>query len=156
MKKTLAVVLSLLVAFSMFAVSVSAEGETTESTTASVTVKFVYATATEAEVEFAKTVVVGTEIDAEIIPAIEKTFKAEKEDGKTYEYTFKGWLSVDGKLYYDGDMPDAAGNDGDVIVYTAQFSEKEYEEPQSFWNLVESIFERINRIFEYFAAIFSW
>ena len=27
---------------------------------------------------------------------------------------------------------------------------------QSFWNFIESIFERINMIFEYFAEIFNW
>lgn len=143
MKKTLALVLTLLVAFSMFsAVAVAA---------ADVEIKFVV----DGEVIKTLEVAAGTKIVPDLVPDVVEEYKAEK-DGKTYKYTFKGWKSsVDQNIYYESGIPTPTGDDT-PIVYEAQYAEEDYSERQSFWNLIESIFERINLLFEYFATIFNW
>lgn len=150
MKKTLALVLSLLVAFSMFAVVASAADEL-------VTVKFVYQTETDSEVIETLQVAPGTPIIPDLVPDITKEFKTEK-DGKTYKHTFKGWKSsVDGGTYYDSGIPTpTADQAGKIIVYSAEYAVENYSARQTLWNLIESIFERINLIFEYFATVFNW
>lgn len=143
MKKTLALVLSLLVAFSMFSVVAAAATE--------VTVKFVV----DGEVVETLKVAPGTAIIPDLVPEVAREYTAEK-DGKTFKYTFKGWKSSENQnIYYDKGIPTPTG-DVETIVYEAQYAEEDYSERQSFWNLVESIFERLNKIFEYFATIFNW
>lgn len=143
MKKTLALVLSLLVAFSMFSVVAAAATE--------VTVKFVV----DGEVVETLKVAPGTAIIPDLVPEVVREYTAEK-DGKTFKYTFKGWKSSENQnIYYDKGIPTPTG-DAEIIVYEAQYAEEDYSERQSFWNLVESIFERLNKIFEYFATIFNW
>lgn len=157
MKKTLAVVLSLLVAFSMLTVMASAADLTEEDLAKVVTVKFVYQTETDEEVIETIYVAPGTGITPELVPDIVNEFKTEK-DGKTFKYTFKGWKSsVDGSVYYDAGIPTPTEDQaGATIVYSAEYAKEDYSERQSLWNLIESIFERINKIFEYFATIFNW
>lgn len=78
------------------------------------------------------------------------------EDGTEYEYIFKGWAKVvDGKadesvLYHETTIP-AVTED---VTYIAVYSEQEVTPIITFWNLVESIFARLNMIFEYFAKVF--
>ncbi len=83
-----------------------------------------------------------------------------KQDTETTQYTFKGWRSsYDGNLYYQSTQPVApelAEGETLTITMTAEFSEKDISGNQSFWNFIESIFERLNLIFEYFATIFNW
>lgn len=148
MKKTLAVLLSVLVAFSMFAVVASAAD----------TVKVTFVNGGETIKEL--TVAAGTAIIPDLVPEVAREYKAEvtDENGNTaeYKYTFKGWKSsVDGNIYYDSGIPTPDGSVAS-ITYTAEYSAENYSERQSFWNFIESIFERLNMLFEYFATIFNF
>ena len=167
MKKTLAIVLSLLVAFSMFTVMVSAANEPTEEEKKTlVEITFVYQIEDKEEVIDRTWVAPGTPIASDayvpdVPDSFKRTVKDENGNEKEYKYTFKGWrlVAADGKgdLYYDSTLPTpTAEYAGKVIVFNAEYSVEDYSERQSFWNLVESIFERINKIFEYFATIFKW
>lgn len=151
MKKTLALVLAMLVAFSMFGMVAAAADENL------VVVKFVYQTETDTEVIDTIKVAPGVGITPDLVPDAPNEFKVEK-DGKTYKYTFKGWKSSENQqTYYDSGIPTPTEAQlGKTIVYSAEYSVEDYSERQSFWNLIESIFERINMIFEYFATIFNW
>ena len=146
MKKTLALLLAMLVAFSMFSMAVAAEG--------TVKVTFVSDGIVIREVELAK----GEAIIPDYVPQLEKEFITEIKDPETGDtsktkHTFKGWKSsIDGEYYYEGTMP-AASED---VIYTAEYMTEDYSERQSFWQLVESIFERINLLFRYFATIFNF
>lgn len=145
MKKTLAMLLAVLVALSMFSVAAfAAEGD--------VTVQFKNDGVVIDEV----TLTAGS-IDA-IGPHIpENPVKA--SDGE-YTYTFKGWqLEGDdsGALYQKNTIKTpGAEYAGETIIYVAVFSAEEIVETQTFWNFIESIFERINLIFQYFAEIFRF
>lgn len=140
MKKALSVVLSMLVIFSMVSIMAFAAEPP-------ITVKFVdYDGTVIQEVK----VVEGT-ILTEYAPA--NPVRPDVE-GET-EYTFKGWRGEDGNLYYQSTLPTPDGSDLEVI-YTAEYSEKDVSGYQSFWNFIESIFERINKLFEYFAEVFNW
>lgn len=149
MKKALAVVLSVLVVFSMFSMAVSAA--TVDINEANVIVEFVVNGVSVKRVGYSS-----------IKNAEAMDFPDENQAPKQYEspngdkrYTFVGWeSSVDGEIYYPGtlrDHPEAAG-----IILTAVYSEEDISARQSFWELVESIFARINLIFEYFATIFNF
>lgn len=152
MKKTLAVVLALLVAFSMFGVAAAAADG--QATPAKVTVYFMNGD------DFIKTVGVDSvaNFNADLFPTVAEKYEAEeKVDGetKTYRYTFKGWKSnIDGQYYYPGTFQKHA--EAEVIILTAEYAKEDISGRQSFWNLVESIFARINLIFEYFATIFNF
>ena len=156
MKKALALVLSLLVAFSMFSVVSFATEADVEEIEPGTQISEGYV-----KIEFVKDGLVvrtlkaklGVSIPADLVPEVEKEYYLETEDGKEYKYTFTGWTSnVDGKPYYAGTIPAAAAN----VQYTATYMEEDYSERQSFWQFVESIFERINLLFEYFATIFNF
>ena len=163
MKKTLAIILTVLVAFSMLSVAAAATGEAPAQRTVKIT--FVYQTPGENE----NATVGGSETIGEVtiasdllvpsgaVPEIADKFTGvSAADGKKYEYTFKGWRSsADNELYYAGTMKIPANAPAEVTM-TAEYSMKDVSERQSFWNLVESIFERINLIFEYFARVFNW
>lgn len=159
MKKALALVLSLLVAFSMFAVAASAASEEVLPTAEKVTIVFKDAD------KVIKVIVVepGTGIVPDLVPELEKEFMTEyvdSETGKTIKekHTFKGWKSsVDGGIHYDSGIPTpTVEQENTIIYYTAEYMVEDYSERQSFWNLIESIFERLNLIFEYFATVFNW
>lgn len=146
MKKTLALVLTLLIAFSMFSVAASA---------ASVEVVFVNGG------EVIKVVTVDSEnsFDASLFPTVTEQYETDEkqEDGstKTYRYTFKGWKDAKtGAIYYPGTF-DVDGSVANVTL-EAQYVKEDISGRQSFWNLIESIFARINLIFEYFATIFNF
>lgn len=145
MKKTLALVLAILVAFSMFTVATFAEGETESSNL--VTVKFLNDDGTEIKVVH----VPAGQIITSYIPA-----NPEKEDTETTRYTFKGWRSdFDGELYYTNSsvtIPAAYG----TVIFTAEYSEKDISGRQNLMQFFQSIFERINLIFQYFATIFNF
>ena len=149
MKKALALVLSVLVVISMF--SMAASAATVDINEANVIVNFVVSDVT------VKTVGYSSIKNAEAMD-----FPDENQAPKQYEspngdkkYTFVGWKSnIDGEIYYAGtlrDHPEAA-----EIILVAEYSEEDMSLRQSFWELVESIFARINLIFEYFATIFNF
>ncbi len=144
MKKALSVLLSMLVIFSMLGVVAYAEGEENL-----VTVEYYN------EGSLIKTVKVapGTIID-EYVPA-----NPSKPATETEEYIFKGWrCDLDNKLYYEETVQyifeDCEA--GSTVRFYAEYSVKDIGSRQSFWNFIESIFERINLIFQYFAKIFEW
>lgn len=160
MKKALALVLSLLVAFSMFAVVAAAEeaAEAPDPATM-VTIQFNYLSETGEKTLSTIYVAPGEKFEASVVPNNPKGFKTE-ENGVKYEYTFKGWdlASTEAEENFaptailDLAVKSTAGT---VIVLNAIYL-KEENTNQSFWNLIESIFERINRIFEYFAEVFKF
>lgn len=70
-----------------------------------------------------------------------------------YDYTFKGWSADSGKtLYHQNTIPEATEN----VIYYAVYSEQRSEiKPLTLMKLIQSIFARINAIFEYFSRIFT-
>lgn len=143
MKKALSVILSMLVIFSMVGVMAFAADE------ALVNVVFLDDNGeTIHNVQLAE----GTNISS-YAPE-----NPSKPDTDTTEFIFKGWDYVESetdgdRLYYKNGLPTATG---ETMTFKAVYSENDISGYQSFWNLIESIFERINRLFEYFAEIFQW
>lgn len=140
MKKIIAVLLSVLMLFSAVSVVCFAEGETEEPMT--------YYTITFVDYDGK---VLGTRkiVENGIIDAPENPVR---ENTKEVEYTFKGWSSDGGvTTYAPKTLPLATGD----ITYTAIYAEEKIEDTFTFWNLVQSIFARINMIFEYFFNIFE-
>lgn len=144
MKKTLSVVLALLVALSMFSVMAFAADE------APITVIF--------KVDGVAVQTVSVASGTILTPYVPED--PSRVDTDEYRYTFKGWKAEgDDTLYYKNTLPVPALAEGEtskIIVYEAQFSQEDISGRQSLWNLIESIFERINLIFEYFATIFNF
>lgn len=140
MKKIIAVLLSVLMLFSAVSVVCFAEGET-EGPMTYYTITFVDY---DGEVLGTRKIVENGIIDAPENPVRENT--------KEVEYTFKGWSSDGGvTTYAPKTLPLATGD----ITYTAIYAEEKIENTFTFWNLVQSIFARINMIFEYFFNIFE-
>lgn len=146
MKKTLALALALLMAFSMFGVMAFAANEADPP----ITVKFVV------DGETYKTIKVNS--GENLAPYLD-TYPS-KQDTDTTEYTFAGWKAEgDENLYFNTTLPVPELGEGEItkeIVYTAVFSEKDISGRQSFLNFIESLFARINLLFEYFATIFNF
>ena len=156
MKKALSVILSVLVIFSMFGVAAAAADDD-----GLVTVKFVIREEGKEDVvlrqlqvapglNFVDRIVAGG--DAEVgVPT--------KESTDTTEYIFKGWLDKNNERVFTANIPAVSQADYDKgvreVVYVADFAEQDIKENQSFWAFVQSIFERINMIFEYFAKVFE-
>lgn len=143
MKKALSIVLSMLMIFSMVGVMAFAEDAT----------KATYVFKNGEEV-VATVVVDPNEVNtlAPYLPA-----NPVKEDTEDIRYTFKGWLGEDGELYYQSTVPAPKAEDaGKTITYVAQFAEEDISGRQSLWNFIESLFERLNLLFEYFAKVFQW
>lgn len=135
MKKIIAVLLSVLMLFSVFGATVyAAEGDY-------YTVKFVDFDGTELG---SRQVIHGGIISAPENPSRENT--------EEVEYIFKGWSSDEGKTVYSANTLPLATAD---VTYTAVYAENEVGNYQTFWGFVKSIFERINMIFEYFYKIFE-
>ena len=79
----------------------------------------------------------------------------------TFEYfTIKG--HDEGERYkFEGTgeaqmVRDEADPKGNPIVFVANYTKKDTGDTVTFWELVQSIFARINLIFEYFAEIFGF
>lgn len=148
MKKALAVLLAVLAVFSMF--SVMAFAADNPSTVAPITVQFYVDGKLTKEIS-----VKSGEILTPYAPE-----NPVKEDTETTRYTFVGWQTEgDDSLYQKSTLPTpmlAEGETSKTVVYTAVFDEKNIEGRQTFWNFIESIFERFNLIFAYFAEIFGF
>lgn len=154
MKKALAVLLSVLVAFSMFTVMTFAAGSTAEPTP--ITIKFVVDDTVVREIAVK---------DGEILTpyAPENPAKASTD---TTKYTFAGWQAQDesGKvldetLYQKSTLPSpylAEGEETKTIIYKAVYTEKNIEGNQTFFSFLASIFERFNLLFQYFAEVFGF
>jgi len=150
MKKALAVLLSVLVIFSMLGV-VACATEDEPDTSALVTVMFLD---DEDKVIKVAYYAPGTVLGSDNFPD-----NLEKADTETERYIFKGWrCENDGEMYYKNKPYTISVNAqaGDVVKFVAEFSVENIEARQTFWNFIESIFERINLIFQYFATIFEW
>ena len=146
MKKTLALALALLMAFSMFGVMAFAADEADPP----ITVTFMV------DNEIYKVVKVNS--NENISPYLD-SYPA-KQETDTTRYTFAGWKTEgDDNLYYNSTLPIPVLEAGEIskeIVYTAVFSEEDISGRQSFLNFIESLFARLNLLFEYFATIFNF
>ncbi len=154
MKKALAVLLSVLVAFSMFTVMTFAAGSTAEPTP--ITIKFIVDDNLVREIA-----VKNGEILTPYAP--ENPAKASTD---TTKYTFKGWQVCDENgnvleetLYQKSTFPApylAEGEETKTIIYKAVFTEKNIQGNITFFGLIASIFERLNLLFQYFAEVFGF
>ncbi len=154
MKKTLAVLLAVIAIFSMC--SVAAFAVDNPSTQAPIIVKFIVDGKLLKEVS-----VTSGEILTPYAPE-----NPTKADTETTRYTFAGWQETDanGNALSDAlfqketlNTPYLAEDEtSKTIIYTAVFNEKDIAGRQTFWNFIESIFERFNLIFAYFAEIFGF
>lgn len=137
MKKTLALILAMLVAFSMFSVAAFAEDDL-------VTVTFVDHEGKVIETHKVKA-------GEALTPYVPENPVRENTD--TTKYTFRGWKSsIDGEEYLSNTL-----NPADVdVTYTAVYLEEKVEKGQNLLQFFRSIFERINLIFQYFATIFNF
>lgn len=158
MKKTLAVVLTLLVAFSMFSVAASAATVSVEDADFVVTfMKDGIPVGTVGYSDLANAEAADFP-DEEIVPQQYEADKYDEEskENKRYRYKFVGWRSeVDGQLYYPGTLSKHPATEK-YITLVAEYSVEDLSERQTFWQLIESILARINLIFEYFATIFNF
>lgn len=170
MKKVLAVMLSVLMLFSCFAVAAFAEGGEEIKNPVVVTVKFkTYDADGNGEADdgvvakvFEKDAAIESAVMQEWLYDMPREFSVDyevTEDGytrtETKTYTFKYFTKEgdeSGETYYFGST-DAITED---TVFVAQYKIEDTIDYVTFWELVESIFARINRIFEYFAAIFNF
>lgn len=136
MKKTLALILAMLVAFSMFSVAAVAADDL-------VSVKFVDGGKIVGSAQVAKGTIITPYVPENPV----------KEDTDTTKYTFIGWeSSFDGEVYARNTIP-AADYD---VTYSAKYAEEKVTSGQSLLAFFASIFERINLIFQYFATIFNF
>lgn len=142
MKKIIAVLLSVLVLFSALSIASFAEGEVEEKPVYTITF-----------VDYDGTHLGSRKVpQGEIISAPENPARAEDKENKI-EYIFKGWSSDGGATTYSGNTLPIATAD---VTYTAVYAENKKSENLTFWQLVASIFRRINMIFEYFDKIFDF
>ncbi len=152
MKKALAILLSVLVLFSMC--SVMAFAGTADPTP--ITIKFV-----DGDKVIKEIAVKNGEILTPYAPE-----NPEKPDTETTRYTFAGWQAqdttgeiLDETLYQKSTLPSpylAEDEAAKTIIYKAVYTEKDIEGNQTFWSFIASIFERFNLLFEYFAEIFGF
>ncbi len=144
MKKALSVLLSLLVIFTMFGMVAAAEGEQTD--LVSITFKV------DGEVYYYIEALPGANIVERLQQGEHKLEVPVKDLGDGNVYTFKYWENeANGDIRYTGNIPPATED----TVYNAVFHVEEKVENQTFWAFVQTIFERINLIFEYFAKVFE-
>ena len=148
MKKALSVVLAMLMVFSMVGVMAFAEGEEVSPDYA----RYVFLN-DDGKVIKTFDVKIGENVTiTQEIP--EEPLKAETPEAR---YIFKHWVDENGTIYHRSTIKAPTENDGGkTFTYTAVYSVEDISVRQSLWNLIESIFERINRLFEYFATIFEW
>ena len=117
-----------------------------------VTVKFVVDTDDDGEYD-----VIVKKLDVKpgvsLVPLLTDLQDPVKDPVDGVEYIFKCWENdKSGHQTSTSNIPPAGEED---VVYRAVFVEQEVKENQSFWKFIESIFARINMIFEYFAKVFE-
>lgn len=140
MKKIIAVLLSVLVLFSAFGVCAFAGDDEAEEP--------VYYTITFVDYDgshlASRQVISGKTVNAPYNP--------ERESTDDTDYIFRGWTADGGNTIYQAATLPIATDD---VTYTAVYAEETHKDNLTFWQLVASIFERINMIFEYFFKIFE-
>ena len=154
MKKALAVLLSVLVAFSMFTIMTFAAGSTADPTP--ITIKFMLDDTNIREIA-----VKNGEILTPYAPE-----NPSKDSTETTEYTFAGWQLcdetgkvIDETLYQKSTLPApylAEGETTKTIIYKAYFTEKNIEGNITFFAFIASIFAKFNLLFQYFAEVFGF
>ena len=146
MKKALSVILSVLMIFSMLGMFVSAADANL------VTVKFVSDGVVIRQLEVARGV---NFVDRIVAGGDSEVGIPTRPDKDGIRYTFRYWLDENGEKVFTGNVP-AVPEDytATEIIYVADFASEEIRENQSFWAFIESIFARINMIFEYFEKVF--
>lgn len=164
MKKALSIILSVLVIFSVFSMAVSAADEDTGKGKGIVTVQFIVDDKIYQSFEV---------MPGDLFNEYMKDYPT-KESTETTRYEFKHWSSAvlneetgiyesDGKVTGWKNLPavdemldeNGAPVEGRVITYVAEFTPVDIIENQTFWAFLQTIFERINKIFEYFAKVFE-
>lgn len=141
MKKTLSVLLALLMVMFTCSAVVYAQDEDQPAEKASYTITFLDY---DGKVIATRLVEEGGIVKAPENPTREKTDE--------YEYIFKGWSADNGEtIYHASTMPLASAD----VTYKAIYSEQKIEEPFTLMKFIASIFQRINAVFEYFARIFG-
>lgn len=147
MKKALSVILSVLMIFSMLGMFVSAADANL------VTVKFVSDGVVIRQLEVARGV---NFVDRIVAGGDSEVGIPTRPDKDGIRYTFRYWLDENGEKVFTGNVP-AVPEDytATEIIYVADFASEEIRENQSFWAFIESIFARINMIFEYFEKVFE-
>lgn len=146
MKKVLSLLLCVLMIFSCMSIAVFAE-DAEPQPSVYYKIKFVDWDwdGSDETVISCETVKAGSVVPAPANPT-------RKSDDKKVEYIFKGWSADGGQtVYHAGTIPVATED----VTYTAVYAENKKSDNLTFWGLVKSIFERINKIFEYFAEIFG-
>lgn len=138
MKKTLSVLLALIMVMFTCSAVAYAEGEEEK---ASYTITFL---------DYDGKVIATRLVEEDGIVKAPENPAREKTD--EYEYIFKGWSADGGETIYHASTIPLASAD---VTYTAIYSEQKIEEPFTLMKFIESIFLRINAIFEYFARIFD-
>ena len=142
MKKIIAVSLSVLVLFSALSVVSFADGEAEEKPVYTITF-----------VDYDGTPLGSRQVPhGEIISAPENPARAEDKENKI-EYIFKGWSSDGGATTYSANTLPVATAD---VTYTAVYAENKRGDNLTLFQLIASIFARINKIFEYFDKLFDF
>ncbi len=169
MKKTLSVILAVLLMFSTVSVMAFAE-DATEVLPSENMVK-VYFYLDEAnlggDADYVIEIEAGGKLATEIGYTEDFPDKPEKAATDTAEYTFRYWeeytLGEDGNwiatgnTHYTYTLPNipADAEDGSEIYYVAIYNEELIFENMSFWALITYIFSNFNKIFEYLAKIYE-
>ena len=166
MKKLISVLLAAIMLVSCFSVMAFATEETNLAYV-SVVYRYVDENGNEAEATVGpKSVVKGNVIPAAEMEAwlldMPREFSYDyqiTEDGytrtETRTFTFKGFAKQgdeSGTLYYFGSTDEITED----TVFVAQYKIEDTVDFVTFWELVQSIFARINLIFEYFAEILGF
>ncbi len=159
MKKALSIILSVLVIFSMFSMAVSAaDSDVPGEKEGIVTVKFVVDGVLYKEIK----VMPGVTFNHYLIEGgVAELGTPTKASTETTRYIFKCWKNeADGTEGQAGNIPAVpVAKEGEAqiteVTYTAVFVEEDIVENQTFWAFIQTIFERINMIFEYFAKVFE-
>ncbi len=155
MKKALAILLSLILMFSCTAVSLAADESAAEPDYSTyVNIFFIVDGAVAGTVR-----ALPGEMTAQDV--VDTIGTPSKEATDTVRYIFEGWYAsdesgnvIDGaekQLSATFKIPEAAGN----YYYSAVFYEENIKETTTFWAFIQTIFARINLIFEYFAKVFE-
>lgn len=141
MKKVIALLLSVLMIFSVFGMTVAfaADEETGEKTTFTVIFK-----------DYDGSVI--SEAQYNLGDRVEVPDNPEREATDEVKYIFAGWENgIDGEKYYKGTIPNATRD----VTYTATYGEQDADPVPTFWQLIRSVFARINAILEYLTRIFT-
>lgn len=154
MKKVIAMLLSVLMIFSAFSVTIACAGDAdADAAEKNYVINFVdYNGETLKSAEVAENSIVKAAPN----PTRDSDYDA---NGKELtRYVFKGWavLNEDGSfdantVYHENTIPVATAD----VTYIAVYSAKDVSSNQTLLQFIKSIFDRINLIFEYFFKIFG-